>query len=59
MLGNSLCAKLANAKAAQARGNTRTKLNMIAAYVSQVEANSHVAFTSEQAIILTRLAHAL
>lgn len=59
VLGESSCSKLANAKAAQLRGNYRTKLSMIQAYIAQILANPRAVFSQAEMTILTRLARAL
>ena len=55
----SLCNKLADAKAAAASGKTKTKQNILDAYVKQVEAQSGKSLTATEAATLIRLARAL
>ena len=59
VLGNSLCAHLSSARAAELRGHPHMKQRSIEAYVRQVMANSPVILTADQARILTTLARAL
>jgi len=55
----SLCNKLADAKAAAASGKTKTKQNILDAYVKQVEAQSGKSMTTAQAAKLIELAKQL
>jgi hypothetical protein len=58
-VAQSLCDKLAAAKAAAAAGKTKTKENILDAYVNQVEAQSGKSMTAAEAEILTDLAEQL
>jgi uncharacterized protein len=55
----SLCDKLADAKAAAASGKTKTKQNILDAYVKQVEAQSGKSMTTAEAAKLIELARQL
>jgi uncharacterized protein len=55
----SLCNKLADAKAAAASGKTKTKQNILDAYVKQVEGQSGKSMTTAQAAKLIELAKQL
>ncbi|HKY28410.1 MAG TPA: hypothetical protein VJM12_10780 [Pyrinomonadaceae bacterium] len=59
VLGNSLCAHLSSARAAELRGHPKVKQRSIEAYVHQVMATSPVILTADQARILITLARAL
>ena len=59
VLGNSLCAHLSSAKAAELRGHPNAKQRSIDAYINQVTATSPVILTADQARILTTLARTL
>jgi hypothetical protein len=59
VLGNSLCAHLSSAKAAELRGQLQVKQRSIDAYVHQVMGVSGVILSVNQAGILTTLARAL
>ena len=52
----SLCEKLADAKAAAASGKTKTKQNILDSYVKQVEAQSGKSMTTAEAAKLIELA---
>lgn len=56
---NGLCAKLSAASAAEARGQEKTRDNILGAYGNQVTAQTGKAFTADQAGVLTALAAAL
>ena len=58
-IANSLCVKLRAAAAAAKRGQTKTQQNNLAAYASEVEAQSGKAFTAAEAAALLSLARAL
>jgi hypothetical protein len=58
-VAQSLCDKLAAAKDAAAKGNTKTKQNILGAYVNQVEAQSGKSMTQAEAAILIALAKQL
>ena len=55
-VADSLCEKLALAKAAAASGNTKAKQNILGAYVKQVEAQSGKSMTTAEAAKLIELA---
>ena len=59
VLGNSLCAHLSSARAAELRGHPHVKQRSIEAYIRQVMASSPVILTADQARILITLARAL
>jgi hypothetical protein len=59
VLGNSLCAHLSSAKAAELRGQLQVRQRSIDAYVHQVMGVSGVILSVNQAGILTTLARAL
>ena len=56
---DSLCSKLADAEAAAAAGNIKSKNNIIAAYVKQVKAQTGKSLTAAEAATLIELAKAL
>jgi uncharacterized protein len=58
-VADSLCAKLADAEAAAAAGNEKTKNNIIAAYVRHVRAQIGKSLTAAEAAILIALAKGL
>lgn len=58
-IANSLCVKLNAATAAGARGQAKTKTNILAAFDNEVSAQSGKAFTAAQATLLAQLAEAL
>jgi prepilin-type N-terminal cleavage/methylation domain-containing protein len=58
-IADSLCAKLRAAEAAEARGDNRTKANLIRAYSLQVAALTCTTLTIKQATTLTTLAMTL
>ena len=58
-IADSLCAKLRAAEAAEARGDNRTKANLIRAYSLQVAALTCTTLTIKQASTLTTLAMTL
>ena len=58
-VADSLCAKLASAEAAAARGNEKAKKAMLAAFVKQVEAQSGKSMTAAEAATLVDLAKKL
>jgi hypothetical protein len=55
----SLCSQLSQAKAAAARGDLKTKANILAAFVSLVQAQTGKSITPANAAVLTQLANAL
>jgi Tfp pilus assembly protein PilE len=58
-VAHSLCAKLMNAKTADARGNSRAKMGMLKAYANEVAAQAGKSLTHGEAIILITLANTL
>lgn len=58
-IAGSLCAKLAAAAAAGARGQAKAKANILGAFDNEVSAQSGKALTAGQATLLTQLAAAL
>ncbi|HET7572031.1 MAG TPA: hypothetical protein VFJ77_05100 [Gaiellaceae bacterium] len=58
-IANSLCTKIRAAEAADARGQSKTKRNDVAAFDHEVAAQSGKGFTSDQAALLVELAAAL
>jgi YVTN family beta-propeller protein len=54
-VSNALCQKLANAKAAYARGNQNAKTGMLNAFANQVSAQTGKALTAAQANVLSYL----
>ena len=58
-IANSLCVKLTAASAAAARGQSKTKANIISAFDNEVAAQSGKALTTAQATLLIDLATAL
>ena len=59
VLGNSMCAHLSSAQAAELRGNSKVKQRSIEAYVHHLMAVSPGILTTDQARILITLARAL
>lgn len=58
-VAQGLCAKLAAAKAAAARGQSKTKSNILGAFANQIDAQTGKAFASDQAVLLKRFAGTL
>jgi predicted extracellular nuclease len=58
-VASSLCAKLANAAAARARGNLKAAQNILGAYVNEVNAQRGKAIPTEDADLLILLARGL
>jgi hypothetical protein len=58
-IANSLCVKLDAAGAAAARGQLKTKANILSAFDNEVAAQSGKALTTAQAMLLTEFAAAL
>lgn len=56
---NSLCAKLTNAAAAEARGNATAQNGILAAFVNEVEAQTDAAITPASASLLISAAQSL
>lgn len=58
-IAHSLCAKLKNAEAADARGNSRAKMGMLKAYKNEAAAQAGKTLTHREATILMTLAETL
>ena len=55
----SLCTKLKNAQAAEARGELTAKANILKAFINEVSAQTGKSIPQDKAAVLTRLAQAL